>query len=257
VESKSISGEVTVNDKDEWVRKWGNQRNGMPSPIQQAKLQGEFLRKLLNANRESLLGKVILGMIQTGFRACPIDICVAISDRGMINRRGTDPPELCKADKVCDRVKSEIDRHRKAAKLISLPDGKYGMYTFRPQEIERIKEFLLARHCPVSGTRDAKKEAPAPAAVITKPGKPESQPTPSKPPGEKMEGAVCKHCGSDKLQAVYGQYGYYFKCSACGKNTPMDFTCKSCGAKARIRKQGPRFDRVCGCGVVALVWVNA
>lgn len=256
VESKSVSGEVTVNGKDEWVRKWGSQKTGMPSPIQQAKRQGDVLKKVLKENDEKLRDKYIFGMLQGGFAHCPISVCVAISDRGVINRRGTDPPELCKADKVCDWIKSEIERHRKASKLLGKSDPGYGMYWFRPAEIDRIKEFLLARHCPVSGTRDAKKEAPAPAAVITKPAKPEPQPKPSEAPGQQMEGAVCKHCGNDKLQATYGQYGYYFKCSACGKNTPMDFNCRSCGAKARIRKQGSRFERVCGCGVVTLVWVN-
>jgi len=70
------------------------------------------------------------------------------------------------------------------------------------------------------------------------------------------EAATCKHCGSADLQATYGQYGYYFKCKPCGKNTPIDYKCKACGAKGRIRKEGPRFDRVCGCGAVQLVWTN-
>lgn len=253
VESKSVSGEVTVNQHGEWVRQWGGQRVGMKSPIQQARLQGELLRKLLNDNCEQLRDKYIFGLMQGGFKHCPIDVCVAISDKGIINRRGIDPPELCKADMVCDRIKAEIERHRHGQKLLGKSDGDYGLYTIKPQESERIRAFLLARHSPLSAQAGSSVPPPIPAAPRTATPAPQTEP---KSGEAQPEGASCKHCGSNELQATYGQYGYYFKCSPCGKNTPMDFKCGSCGAKARIRKQGPRFDRVCGCGVERLVWIN-
>ncbi len=259
VESKSVSGEVTVNEHGEWGRKWGNQYNGMPSPIQQARSQGEFLRKLLNKHNERLRDKYIFGMLQGGFKSCPIDICVAISDRGLIKRRGTDLPEVCKADQVCDRIKTIVERHRKGSKLLSKSDGDYGMYRFRPDETERIKAFLIARHTPLQIAAAPPKECPAPPPVPeARPLQAEAKPPAAQPAGTSArEAAKCKYCGSDKLQATYGQYGYYFKCIACTKNTPIDYKCTSCGTKARIRKQGAQFDRVCACGVTQPVWINA
>lgn len=270
IESKSVSGEVTVDKHDEWTRKWGNQRTGMPSPIQQALRQGEFLRKLLREHAEELRDKYIFGLVQGGFKSCPIGLCVAISDRGVINRKGCDPPELCKADKVCERITAEIEKHRKGSSLLSKmrnPDNEYGLYEFRPAELERIKAFLLARHTPMPAT-----SAPRPPAINTEQHRiPVAGPVSSPPPPTAVAGpppsqasvtqqqpetTTCKHCGSNRLQGAYGQYGYYFKCISCGKNTPMDFKCRSCGAKGRIRKQGPQFHRVCGCGAEQLVWTN-
>jgi len=215
------------------------------------------------SHTEELRDKVIMGLLQAGFRHCPIGICVAISDRGVINRLGTAPPELCKADAVCDRIKKEIERHRKASKLFGKSDGDYGMYWFRPQETERIKGFLLARHRSLrdGGTSRKTQETPIPVAAGPTETAPhiERQPVAPRPaaPPTSPESPACKHCGSGALQAMYGQYGYYFKCTACGKNTAIDYKCRSCGAKGRIRKQGPRFDRVCGCGAVELVWTNS
>ena len=44
VESKSISGEVKVNELGEWSRSFKSKWSGMPSPIKQAELQQKLLR---------------------------------------------------------------------------------------------------------------------------------------------------------------------------------------------------------------------
>lgn len=258
VESKSISGEVVVNAHDEWVRVWGGKRQGMHSPIQQARLQGAFLRKALQNSKDRLRDKRLFGKLQPGFSSCPIDICVAISDRGIIRRDRTDPPEVCKADRVCSRIQTEIDRHRKAAGLLSKLDGDYGLWKLNSAELQRVIEFLLERHVPVRAVAP-----PTARPVSTVPTRiPVANSETSKVAGSGLAGnqpgsASCRHCSSADLLATYGKYGYYFKCRICEKNTPMDSTCRSCGSKGRIRKSAAEFTLSCGdCGGEQLVWTN-
>lgn len=244
IESKSICGEVEVNEHDEWIRKWGRQRSGMPSPIQQAKRQGELLQKILNDNREALRDKRLLGMVQAGFAHCPVKHIVAISDRGIIARKRTDPEELKKADQVCDCIKEEIARHCNGASLFKPMDGDYGLWKLNADELARARDFLLARHTPCSKSRPAEPASPAPVPAVAR-------------PTAVSDGPACKHCGRRQLHATHGRYGYYFKCHACEKNTPMDFTCSGCGKKGRIRKQALQFFRTCkACGHEELVWEN-
>jgi hypothetical protein len=250
VESKSICGEVIVNQHGEWIRKWGAQRSGMQSPIQQARLQSDVLRKLLDSHKENLRDKVLMGYKQGSFRCCPIEIYVAISDRGIITRQGADPRELMKADLVCDRIRQEIERHRKASKLLSPIDGDYGVWRMNAQEMERVREFLVESHSPLKTASVGVPAKAVPPTLTPKPA-PVNEVTPV---AEKL---ACKHCGSNDLVGTYGKFGYYLKCRPCSKNTAIDYSCKGCGKKGRIRKQGPRFDRVCeACGREELVWLN-
>jgi hypothetical protein len=55
-----------------------------------------------------------------------------------------------------------------------------------------------------------------------------------------------------------GRYGFYFKCTACQKNTPIDYACPACGKKGYIGKQGTQVFRVCeACGREELIWTNS
>lgn len=248
VESKSISGAVEINAHGEWVRTWGGRRTGMPSPIQQAKRQAEFLRALLTKHKQTLRDTWVMGYLQGGFGGCPIDVCAAISDRGIIKRNGTNPPEVLKADLVCDRIRQEIDRHRRASGLLSRMDGDYGLWRLNPEELHRVRDFLLARHVPAP-------RPPRPAAVIEH--RPAAPPRTPAVPEPVATPPVCKHCGSGALLGTHGKYGYYFKCSACQKNTPIDYACTACGQKGRIRKEGARFLRACAaCSREEVIWVN-
>lgn len=67
VESKSVTGTIEVNAKCEFVRVYNGQRRGMQSPVQQAKLQSDLLRAILNDNRTSLRRKVMWGTVQGEF----------------------------------------------------------------------------------------------------------------------------------------------------------------------------------------------
>ncbi|MEZ6108433.1 MAG: nuclease-related domain-containing protein [Pirellulaceae bacterium] len=104
VESKSVTGTIEVNRHGEFSRRHGNQRSGMKSPIVQARMQGGILSKLLNDHCEELRRKVMFGMVQGEFGQERFHFLVAVSDQGVIERNGVDPPELVKADAVVDRI---------------------------------------------------------------------------------------------------------------------------------------------------------
>ncbi|MBG88112.1 MAG: hypothetical protein CMO80_14585 [Verrucomicrobiales bacterium] len=110
VESKSVSSELLVNQQREFSRLWNKRWEGMRSPIQQAKAQMDLLRRILNQNAKNLLTKM-LGLVQARFGNCPMEVIVAISDHGQIDRpRNVDIPELVKADQVVDRVREIYKR---------------------------------------------------------------------------------------------------------------------------------------------------
>lgn len=114
VESKSVATQVAINEHGEWTRKFNGTDKGMPSPVLQAKRQGEFLKRYLEPHTEALLKK-LLG-IQMKFDKMPIDIVIAISDTGIINRPKGALDELnyvCKADRAVEKIQEIIKGYRK------------------------------------------------------------------------------------------------------------------------------------------------
>lgn len=264
VESKSVSGRVAVNARGEWIRIFGRDRTGMPSPIEQARRQADALRKILQAHRQQLRDRALLGLIQGGFVNCPMDILVAISDGGIIERRGFNGPEVVKADQVAGIIQATIDRHRRASSLLNLKDtGPDGLWSLNAAEAERIANFLLARHTPLR--RAAAAPAPQPPAPPARSPAPARAAPPPAPPAAAvaLEALACAKCRSINVRIVHARYGYCLKCGECGGFTPLDRTCTACGRKARITKSGPEFRRVCaatpdadGCGAEVLFFQN-
>ena len=271
VESKSVAGEVRVRSDgsggDEWTSMYGQKETGMPSPIRQAKRQSDFLRVYLQRRREELLGKVpygfrtiakvAAGSDQRGFKHAPIQLIVAVSDKGKIKRVGgwEEPREpfrvfVAKADVVPDKIVQELKAHRKGA------DSDYGVWSMEAEEVGRVAEFLAAAHA-------GRPSAPPLQPKRTRSKQHRRTPRNKAPGPSRSEVAACKHCGSKNLSAQWGRYGYYWKCLACGKNTAMPVVCSSCGAGkgrddgARIRKDKARYFRDCAaCGESELIWTE-
>ena len=100
VETKSVSGTIRVRPDgtggDQWTRLTNGRESGIPSPIQQARRQADFLRAFLQPNRTRLLGlhpiglrtlaKLQAGTDQRSFRYIPIQPIVSISDNGVIEK---------------------------------------------------------------------------------------------------------------------------------------------------------------------------
>ncbi len=271
VESKSVSREVRVRPDgsggDEWTRVYRGKETGMPSPIQQAQRQSNFLRTFLQRHREDLLGKMPLGTRtiakvatgsdQRGFKHAPIQLIVAVSDKGRIKRVGgwkepSDPLRVfvAKADLVGDKISQELKAHRKAT------GSGYGRWSMEAGEARGVAEFLADAHVAHSGPPTTRRKGSAPRQTHKRPrDKPAS--------AERSQNASCKYCGSKDLAARSGQYGYYWKCGACDKNTAMPAVCPTCGAKkgrdngVRVRKDKDTYFRDCeACGTSETIWIE-
>ena len=252
IESKSVSTQVEVNERGEWCRNFRGQRRGMPSPIEQARRQGEFLRVYLQEHREQLRNRALFGRLQGGFRNMPIEVLVAISDDGVIRRpKRPELPEVLKADQIPGRVQELLKEHRRANSFFNVNLNE-GAYEFSPDEVPRICAFLLQHHRPRrGGGGPAARLDPGPAASQGPAAPAPAAPAPRDgshapaPPARADEQHRCRTCQSDRLSVEWGRYGYYFKCLACSGNTPIRETCGSCGEKEKLRKSGRQFFAEC------------
>lgn len=304
IESKSVHDQVSVKSSsgggDEWTRRYRGHDQGIASPIQQAGRQADFLRVYLQRNRHQLLGKVgpVLGAVtkvwkgtdQRGFSHLPLQILVAVSDNGKIDRLNgwKEPSEpfrvfVTKADLIPGRIRSEVQVHADAAPLLSgKRDGAYGVWRMEADEVNAVAEFLREEHKPCTA-RTASQPSLASHRVLAKPptGLAPRRPTPttdlspSRSPAANVRpdpapsspadaSPACKSCGGDRLVALWGKYGYYWKCADCAANTAMPVACSLCGARGehgrvvRIRKEGPAYLRCCEpCGIEEKIWVQA
>ena len=249
IESKSVTTQIKVNEHGEWMRQFNGSLKGMPSPILQAKRQAEFLTNYLEAHAEVLLSK-FLG-IQSHFIRMPIDILVAISDSGIINRSNKlTLDEVCKADQASSKIKGIFEKRRQLNSVFNFNLNNAG-YELREDELSKISDFLLKHHKPIMLNASA-------------PSSPSNQPPISKPkpvlktsPPKLAQQPACRHCQSNRLAVVYGKYGYYFKCLQCQGNTPINTICNDCGGKQKIRKSNTQFYTECeSCQTSELFYTN-
>ncbi len=254
IESKSVSTRVAVNEHGEWARAVDGKTQGMPSPVQQALRQAEFLKNYLTPFTDVLLKKV-LGM-QLKFDKMPIDIIVAISDQGIISRPKKQISELNyirKADQVVDKIKELLAKYKKEDALLrlSLATPYYLGKTGR----KNTSQFLLKRHksYAVASKNKATFKQTTPNSVTPKPVTVTATPklvsvtaTPqvAAPSTHKNE-SKCGKCNSNNIEVVYGKFGYYIKCKKCEKNTAISENCPSCKEKLRVRKLKESFFLEC------------
>lgn len=265
IESKSVYGEVKVNDLGEWSRSYRGKWYGMPSPIRQAELQETLLKNLLGDNVEKFLARFLGIQTQIGGRDWRI-LC-AVSSSAILHRE-----EMPQG--ITDRVvKSEFV----AKKVQDLVGSRMkGLVAAKPRfsqkEIERIGEFLIRCHLGDSqtSTSTVPTPQPKPTAVQGKPNpKTESPQTPIhiqlepvpklnlNPLAGEMEQKsspqttpsvfACKKCGeTNNLQSQYGKFGYYVHCGTCGTNTSMKSDCPLCQSRqVRLRKSGSVYTASC------------
>lgn len=242
VESKSVSDGVQITDDGQWLRWFNKVPSGMASPVTQAQLQGLLLKELL---AKTVKQKGFFDQVR-------LDVLVAISDGGKITwPKSGALPEVCKADQVADRINRRIDQFRKLRKEADVLTSAHR---------QAIADFLLTVHKPLKPLNqfaahvfpEHKVEQPRPE-YKTSPVKPANvvpdikwgreTNAPKKP--TLFPPKCCKYCQATHLDAKYGQYGYYFSCRDCAKNTPIKFACMACGGEGKIRKQGDNFFAEC------------
>lgn len=278
IESKSVTTEVRVRSDgsggDEWSRVYRGKELGMPSPIRQAQRQSEFLRTFLQRHREDLLGrqpvglrtitKVVAGTDQRGFKSTPIQLIIAVSDKGRIKRHGgwKEPSNpfrvfVTKADLVADKIRQELERHRTGPNVMNAePARDYAMWSMKAQEVEMVAEFLAARH------RDRSRASPEQSERSDPDGYRRSSRNEADRAGH-LKRATCRHCGSNDLTARWGKYGYYWRCDMCEQNTAMPVVCSRCGTEGvrgrvvRVRKDTTTYSRECeSCGYSETIWTE-
>jgi len=285
IESKSVTSRVVINAHGEWTRHFERKVSGMPSPILQAQRQGQFLRSYLYDHQEGLLAKLLLGKLQKTFTCMTLDVLVAISDSGVIERpQGLELPEVCKADQVPEKVRALLKR---AGRENSLLNPLSGGYFLTADERVRISDFLLEHHRPLAvparpelvPVREPNAKpvqvvavdlpptpAPAPQIAAAPAVAPDPLPalTPvrdSPPPAAATPAAKtgprCRSCEGEQLSILWGKFGYYFKCGDCSGNTPIREDCPGCGARKKLRKSGREFFVECaGCNTYGLYFLN-
>ncbi len=273
VESKSVSGELRVDARDQWSRTWRSRsgRSGTENifgPIEQARRQAKALTELLELADPPLLNKV-LGIAQARFGGFPIRTLVAISEHGRFaSASSVTADEVMKADIISRTVRDDINAARADAGFIglirsSIADREATTYNLTPDELNRISNYLLSKNAPRGLT--AKASPRGESKSIASPARhPAPSPAPAPKPVNnattKLDPLVCIKCASTNIEVVYRR-DYCILCADCQGYTALGLACPSCGQRARIRKQGDSFFRDCdptrgGCGASTLFWVN-
>jgi len=231
IESKSVISEISINEYGEWARHYLKNISGIPSPINQARRQADFLESYLMEKSDNLLKKGLL--FQASFTDFKFDTLVAISDSGIINRpKALDISGVYKADQITDEVNSIISSYAGTNKNIFTLKINYN---FSDTSMEKIKRYLLQTHSPVK--RNKKIEVNNTKAIYST--------TPVKKKAAKeLVHHFCGKCNSDDIEIAYGR-NYYFKCHDCNGNTPIKLKCKEDSCKLKIRKQKLTFYKEC------------
>lgn len=245
IESKSITGEVKVNQLGEWTRSFNNKWSGMPSPIKQVELQQKLLREMLHANRESILGK-LFGIRQQSFgMRCWDNIC-AVSSNAVIDRDSM-PKDVSKK-----LVKTEflVDKLTEIMKLKTNAITKLNPFDIRPdfkdEELKSITSFLMAQLENVKYEKDTFEQE-----VV-------AEPSPVKLETKTDSVLQCKSCGEKSdYSAQYGRYGYFIKCNKCESNTAMKMPCVSCNSKnTKVTKKKETYTISCSDCAYTMQLIN-
>lgn len=140
IESKSISGEVRVNATGEWQRSYRDNWMGLKSPLRQAELQQDILKRLLNNNRTQLMSK-ILGL-QGGFSGRHWKVLCALSSNAIVHREEMSKAlsaQVVKPEFLHDQINNLIGSRSKMKRTLIFDTRP----EFSADEHARITEFLL------------------------------------------------------------------------------------------------------------------
>ena len=240
-ESKHFSEGVAINNHGEFTAFFNHKPYGVPSPIEQNERHILILKRILDAGRDELPKRL-------GFTIKPdLKSLVLVSKGARISR-----PEVkidgiecvIKNDQFFKHVDKAVDENGilATAKIIG------------SDTLENVATQLARLHKPIRFDWLAK------FGLNKLPHRP--IPTPAipaeSPPAATSGTPVCRACGSAKISAQYGKFGYYFKCADCDGNTPIKIGCGVEGHKERIRKEGLKFYRECAdCKTSSLFFENS
>ena len=220
----------------------------MPSPIKQARLQGQTLM--------SVLSQAVNKNVRPALQTLPVDVLVAFSNHNggvFIAKDKSLYPEMCPADAADDRVKEVLVIRAKNPQDFSLSETNR----------DKLANYLIKIHKPyqaaVSATNRTypKQETEAPIkveqtiAAYTPVEKPNSAfgtfasfLTNTLTPQNNQFKHICRKCKSDKLEVRFGK-NYYLKCLSYDENNRIDSCCSKCKSLLKIRKDKNLFFAEC------------
>jgi len=229
IESKSISGEVKVNESGEWSRSYKGKWSGMPSPIKQAEMQQKLLKELLHHHRESILG-MLFGIKQQSFRFRCWDIICAISSNSIIERETITKrisDIVVKSEFILDKINEVMKLEKSVFKKLITSDNRPA---FDNKELKSITDFVVDNGYKKTTKNETKKQ-------------------------EKVEKEIevnntvlkCKKCDEKSdFTAQYGRFGYFINCTKCNTNTPMKMPCNQCQSKnTKVSKKKEKYTLNC------------
>lgn len=249
LESKHFHAGLKITRDGEFLRynSFRKTYEGMASPLAQ------------NERHIAVLREVMAGIdlpVRLGIRIPPsFHSFVLVSPAARVDRaKGFDSTRVIKADQLKSSIWKDMDDENavisllKAAKIVSR------------ETTEFVARQLAALHRPLRATphnhtATAQKIAP----IVDPRGRIEptfSQKAPSAARSTSLDHhPVCRKCHGGSGSILYAR-SYYFKCDACGTNTPMRPTCKP-GHKPRLRKRAREFFQECPeCGTSTLYHRN-
>jgi hypothetical protein len=260
VESKSVYGDLHVDQLGQWQRRSSGRSTNIPSPVTQVQQQATALRRLCQSSASILLNK-LLGIAQKGFGHFPATPFVAIASTGRFTgATGTYEAVVMKVDRIAAAVEGEIERHRSRAGVLGIvrgaiarDDSDAGTFKLKLDEVDRIEQFLLARHTPLM--------QPQSDAIVTRTKSPSGASVPATASNrervERLEALACSKCRSVNVKVIYAR-DYCLKCDECGKFSSLPYLCPLCGKHATIRRNGQDHLRECdgggGCGTQTVFW---
>jgi transcription elongation factor Elf1 len=212
IESKSITGEVSVNSVGEWSRSFDQKWYGMPSPIKQVELQQGLFREMLFENRALIIGKV-LGFRQRSFGLyCWENICV-VSSNAIINRDSMSKSvssHLVKTEFLVNKIETLMNIKGHISTLLTF-DVRL---LFSKKDINSISAFLLTKAEGIGVAKDKVVQEATPIVKQT----------------FNKHLLKCKSCGENSdYSPQYGKFGPFIRCNKCQVNTSMKLPCPQCG----------------------------
>ncbi|MCM8541210.1 MAG: NERD domain-containing protein [Lentisphaeraceae bacterium] len=229
IESKSVCFKVSINDHGEWIRHYRGE-TGMKSPINQALLQIDLLKKTLNHYADVIDLKNNFGK-KISTDKYKFDVLIAISDQGIIERpNNIILNEIHKADQIPGEILKLIETYKKEHnKLLNVA----GLYYFQESTIMRIAQFLASIHL-------------ANQSKISQEGNKLEEPYLLK----EYQG-VCRSCNSLNI-SVFNSYGYRVKCADCNISEKFQVICPKClNGNLKLKNNRGAFTISCTCNFSA------
>ncbi|HRH81597.1 MAG TPA: NERD domain-containing protein [Thiobacillaceae bacterium] len=248
LETKHFHAGIKITEEGEFLR-WNDFRKcyeGMASPLAQNERHIQVLRDAFaQIDMPTRLGVKVLLTFHS---------FILVAPNARIDRpKKFDTSKVIKADALRSTWEKELDETSVLgavsglAKLVSTETlvaiGRQLVTLHRPASVNYASKFGIVSGCAENLSQQRSPQladSAMSAAAIPEP-----------------RGHVCRACGSARLTIQYGKYGYYFKCSDCGGNTPVKLGCGGEGHKERLRKEGRKFFRECAdCRTSKLYFEN-